>query len=308
MMAYAGETPWHGLGTEVGADLTPAEFMGKADLDFEVGMVPTRFTNPVTKKTETNGKQALIRLDDGKFLDTVSDDWNPVQNAEVFQFFDDFVKAADMEMHTAGSLLDGKICWALAKIKDSYDIRKNDTIDRYALFTNYFKYGFSTTIAETDIRVVCNNTLQMALSSAASNIMKYSHRRKFVATEAKAVLTDAKAKSDTYKEAGKFLVTKKYTEETVSEFCARVFPIIGDNKRAKELSKNAKRAMELVETSPGHKFASGTWWNAFNAVTFMTNHELGRSNENRLNSLWYGPNKNLNIKALELATDYANAA
>ena len=76
----------------------------------------------------------------------------------------------------------------------------------------------------------------------------------------------------------------------------------------KYASKNAKTAMEVVKTQPGANFAEGSYWQAFNAVTFMTDHVLGRENDTRLASSWYGVNKNKKVNALETALEFANAA
>jgi hypothetical protein len=73
----------------------------------------------------------------------------------------------------------------------------------------------------------------------------------------------------------------------------------------KEVSKSASKALELVTTQPGAAFAEGSWWQAFNAVTYMTDHVVGRNADNRLTSAWFGPNKVLKVKALETAVEFA---
>jgi hypothetical protein len=91
-----------------------------------------------------------------------------------------------------------------------------------------------------------------------------------------------------------------------------VFPVVAYDKnigpQRKELSKSASRALEVVHTQPGARFAEGSWWQAFNAVTYLTDHEIGRSADTRLQSAWFGANKNLKIKALETAVQFAEAA
>ena len=73
-------------------------------------------------------------------------------------------------------------------------------------------------------------------------------------------------------------------------------------------SKNADIALGILHTQPGAEYAEGTWWQPFNAVTFMTDHIVGRSTDTRLTSAWYGYNKSLKTKALELAVEFAEAA
>jgi len=116
-MAYAGETPWHGLGTEVPADLTPNQMLKAAGLDWRVNPVPA-FAD-IAGKQVAIGHSALVRDVDNKILDVITDDWIPNQNEAAFEFFNDFVAAGEMEMHTAGSLRGGQLVWALAKVKDA---------------------------------------------------------------------------------------------------------------------------------------------------------------------------------------------
>ena len=156
-MAYAGETPWHGLGQRVPGDLTPAQMLTSAGLDWSVDKIQS-FVNINGKQVYT-GKDALVRSSDGRILDVVSQDWNPLQNEEAFEFFNDFVCSGDMEMHTAGSLKHGQIVWALAKVKESFDVFGGDQVDSYLLFTLPHKFGQSIDVRFTPIRVVCNLSL-----------------------------------------------------------------------------------------------------------------------------------------------------
>ena len=76
----------------------------------------------------------------------------------------------------------------------------------------------------------------------------------------------------------------------------------------KKLSKNASIAMNVLDTQPGIEYASGSWWQAFNAVTYVTDHLHGRTADSRLQSAWYGYHKGVKTKALETAIEYAEAA
>ena len=185
-MAYAGETPWHGLGTVVPPDLTPDQMLEAAGLNWEVEKVPAYAQ--VDGKQVNIGWSALVRKADSKILDTVSGDWEPVQNSEAFEFFNDFIAEGNMEMHTAGSLAGGQIVWALAKVKDGFDLFGGDTVESYLHFTNFHKYGFSTDVRFTPIRVVCNNTLTLSLNTKVERMVKVSHRNKFSGDDAKLML------------------------------------------------------------------------------------------------------------------------
>jgi phage/plasmid-like protein (TIGR03299 family) len=300
-MAYAGEVPWHGLGHKVPSDLSTDQMMQAAGLDWTVQKIPA-FVK-IEDESQAIDAAALVRSSDNKILDVVSSDWNPVQNQEAFDFFQDFVNAGDMEMHTAGSLKGGQIVWALAKIKDSFELFGGDQVDSYMLFTNPHVYGQSLDIRFTPIRVVCNNTLTLSLSQKGGTAFKLSHRREFVADQAKQALGIAHAKLDEYKSMASWMGSKRYDNESIKAYFQELFPSQGDKD-----SRNAIKALEVLELQPGAKFAEGSWWQAFNAVTYMTDHLMGRSNDARLQSAWFGVNKSLKNKALQLAIDMANAA
>ena len=210
-----------------------------------------------------------------------------------------------MEMHTAGSLRDGQLVWALAKVKESFELFNGDTVESYLLFTNPHKYGWSIDVRFTPIRVVCNNTLTLSLNTQSSKIVKVSHRREFDGDLVKETLGVAKEKLAKYKEMAAYLGSKRYSEESIVDYFTRIFPVSGSKK---EISKNAGIALEIMDQQPGAEFAEGSWWQAFNCVTFMTDHIIGRNSDNRLTSAWYGANKNLKTKALETAVEFADAA
>ena len=309
-MAYAGETPWHGLGVKVPNDLSPAQMLEKAGLNWTVQKVPA-FADIDGHKTNV-GWSALVRSSDREMLSVVSNDWNPVQNHEAFEFFHEYCAAGDMEMHTAGSLRNGQIVWVLAKIKQSFELFKGDTVESFLLFTNPHKFGQSLDVRFTPIRVVCNNTLTLSLSQDVDRMVKKSHRTEFNAADVKEQLGIATDKLAKYKEMAAFLGSKRYTDDTLKQYFNKVFPVLVYNKekgpQRKELSKSATRALETIVTQPGAQFAEGSWWQAFNAVTYLTDHEIGRSADSRLTSAWFGPNKNLKVKALETAVEFAEMA
>lgn len=304
-MAYSGALPWHGLGVEVPADLTPDQMLEAAGLNWTVTKVPA-YADIDGVRTPI-GRSALVRSMDNSMLDVVSDDWNPVQNAEAFEFFNEFVMAGDMEMHTAGSLKQGTIVWGLAKVKESFELFKGDQIDSYLLFSNFHRYGFSTDVRFTPIRVVCNNTLTLSLNSSVERMVKISHRREFNPDNVKGMLGIATNKLAKYKEMASFLGSKKAKGEDIVEYFTRIFPVTGSGSKKKEVSKSAALALDILHTQPGAQYAEGTWWQPFNAVTYLTDHLAGRSADTRLTSAWYGYNKGLKTKALELAIEMAEA-
>ena len=308
-MAYAGDKPWHGLGVEVSNDLTPAQMMRKAGLDWSVEKVDS-FIEVDGERIPT-GQQSLVRSSDNKILTNVGGDWNPVQNSEAFEFFSEYVLAGDMEMNTAGSLKGGSNVFALAKVKDSFTILGEDQVDSYLLFSNPHQYGKAIDVRFTPIRVVCSNTLTFSLNSASKNFVKLNHRSVFDADQVKETLGIAHDKFSQYKEMAEFLSTRRFTAESLVQFYNDVFPYThkeSEVKTVKDLSKNARDAYEVLETQPGANFGEGTWWQALNSITYLTDHKLGRNADTRMQSAWFGVNQSRKIKAANKAVEYATAS
>lgn len=307
-MAYAGEVPWHGLGTKVDDNLSPAEMMKAAGLDWRVTKIPA--TAKIGGKNVNVGWSALVRESDNKMLSVVPEDWNEVQNEEAFEFFREWVDAGDMEMHTAGSLEDGKRIWALAKTKEKFEVFGGDLIEDYFLLSSPHKYGLAFEARSTKIRVVCNNTLTVALKNESQAAVRLSHRRKIDIDEVKAMVGISKVKLTAYKDLATYLGSKRATPDNIIQYFKDVFPLgTNDNeKKAAKLSRAATQALGVLDTQPGAEYARGTWWPAFNAVTYVVDHELGRSQDTRLSSAWFGYNRARKVKALEKAVEYANAA
>lgn len=310
-MAYAGDLPWHGLGTKVSNDLTPQQMMQKAGVDWRVQEVES-FINFNDEMVPT-GQKSLVRETDGKILTNVGKDWHPVQNEQAFEFFNEYVLAGDMEMHTAGSLKGGNYVWALAKVKESFDLFGGDQVDSYMLFSNPHVYGKSIDIRFTPIRVVCNNTLTFAINSQAQRAVKVGHRTAFNADSVKATMGIAHEKFAKYKEMAQFLGQKRFSVDSLMQYYNEVFPLTSGQTKQEEvnadtISRMAKQAYSVLETQPGAEFAEGSWWQAFNSVTYVTDHMQGRNADNRLHSQWFGQNQLRKIKAAEKAVEFALAA
>jgi phage/plasmid-like protein (TIGR03299 family) len=305
--AYAGELPWHGLGTKVPSDLTPEQIMDAAGLNWEVEKYP--LYADINGRRVFSDKQALVRVSDEKVLDVVGKDWNPVQNIEAFQFFNDFIAAGEMEMHTAGSLRGGKNVFALAKVNESFEILGKDRVDGYLLFSNPHQYGKAIEVRFTPIRVVCANTLAMAMGSSFTSRFSAGHRSEFNPDLAKEALGISKEKLTQYKEMAEHLASKRFTNENIVEYFNRVFPATSGAAKdeGKLASRAARTAFEALEDQPGAELGEGTWWAAFNAVTYTTDHLLGRSADTRMQSAWFGVNQARKIQAANLAMEMANA-
>lgn len=158
-MMYVREKPWHGLGTLVAEAPTSADALRFAGLDWTVRQEPVFNARGGIVK----GYKANVRDTDGSVLGIVGDRYKVVQNADAFNFTDDLI-GGDVRYETAGSLRDGKQIWLLAKMPE----RKiaGDAVEPYLCFTNSHDGSGGLKVCMTPIRVVCNNTLNLALGSA----------------------------------------------------------------------------------------------------------------------------------------------
>jgi phage/plasmid-like protein (TIGR03299 family) len=225
---------------------------------------------------------------------------------EAFEFFTDFVSNGDMVMDTAGSIKDGQMVFAAADVKDGFTLFGGDEVKGYLLFSNPHVYGKSIDVKFVMTRVVCNNTLSMALTERGQPAVRLSHRNEFDPELVKQLLGISHTRIEQFKEAAEFLGSKRYSDEAFQRFLGQVFGT--SNQKDKELSRTAERALEIVDTQPGANFAPGTWWNAYNAVTYMTDHEMGRTADTRAAAAWFGHNAKRKLDALNVAVEMAEAA
>lgn len=153
-------TPWHGLGKIVAEAPTSEDAIHLAGLDWDVVQQKIYLEDG----TEIQDAYANVRSSDNKPLGIVGNRYQIVQNIEAFSFTDSLL-GEGVKYETAGSLKDGKTIWLLAKLPDKYEIL-GDKVDPYIVFTNTHDGTGSVKVAMTPVRVVCNNTLNMALRSA----------------------------------------------------------------------------------------------------------------------------------------------
>lgn len=159
-MFYVREAPWHGLGVRVESALNSEDALVMSGLNWNVLQKPIM----TTAGTPIPGYKANIRDTDNRVLGVVTDRYRVVQNSEAFAFTDALL-GEGVRYETAGSLQDGKKIWILAKLPDKYII-EGDQIDPYLVFSSSHDGSGSIKVAMTPIRVVCQNTLNLAMSTA----------------------------------------------------------------------------------------------------------------------------------------------
>lgn len=155
-MAYAGEVPWHGLGVQVDGNLTPNEMLQQAGLDWTVSKRNIfTYNNAVSDKADdlimSDDYYMLVRDSDNNILGPCGPRFIPTQNQEAFTFFKKFTDAGNMNMHTAGSLRNGKQIWGLAEINDGFTLPGDDRIEGYLLVSVSHEWGKSNEIRFTQI-------------------------------------------------------------------------------------------------------------------------------------------------------------
>ncbi len=159
-MFYTRERPWHGLGTRVEEAPSSREALRLAGLDWQVLQKPIMTTDGQMVK----GFRANVRDRDSRVLGVVTDRYKVVQNGDAFAFTDDLL-GEGVTYETAGSLQDGRKTWLLAKLPQRYII-SGDEIAPYLVFMNAHDGSGSIKVAMTPVRVVCMNTLNLALATA----------------------------------------------------------------------------------------------------------------------------------------------
>lgn len=328
-MAYVGEVPWHGLGTNVPDGINVEEMLKVAGLDWRVNREPLFTAGPELDNGSheyqaMDSHFALRRDSDQSILGICGKDYTPIQNHEAFTVFNQFVEAGHMKMETAGSLRGGRDVWGLARINAGFELAGGDEVKGYLLLSKPHEWGRALRVFFTPIRVVCNNTLTYAMTTRGDDA-RVSHIQQFTAdtvariNEALGVSPELMVR---YKEQAEFLAQKRAKTFDVQKWLGEIFdPKALESVKALEDagketnvidfgSTNAKLAEEAIYTSPGFDLPSarGTWWGAFNGVTFMVDHMSGRTNDNRLEQAWFGSKAALKRKALTKALEYANAA
>jgi phage/plasmid-like protein (TIGR03299 family) len=321
-IAYKGLMPWHGLGTRFEGDLTPAQMLDTAKLDWGVSKRPmwTADSNATQPKglIAVEKNFALVRDTDNYVLGVCGPDYIPFQNAEVMDFFRKFTDAGHMSLEVAGSLRRGRIIWGLAKLDEGKFKMDGDTIESYLLLVSPHMWGKSLDIMFTPVRVVCMNTLQLALGKKMTDRFRAVHNRPFsdIKSAAEFTVEQVLTANTKFRENAELLAgTQVKDVQKLYRYYAQLFQptlLAADPINPGEFSRKSDRILTLYHNGPGAKLdtARGTWWGAVNAVTHYFDHVAGISGDRdpALTNAWFGMNALHKRKALDLAVEYAKAA
>lgn len=310
-MAWTGEKPWHGLGKEVAGAMTSAEAIKAAGLDWAVEKRPVYFfeqrgmTHPITDKFAT------VRTDTMVPLGIVGNQYRVLQNKEAFSFFDAIVGERLACFHTAGALGQGERIWMLAKLPGECWITPKDAVEKFLLLTNSHDGYNSVNILATPIRVVCQNTLNVALNQIGSEQQRSRVRHTVNMGQGIEGIRKQIGIADnyfrTFEEMSKMLVSKKATTAIVEQ-------LFTDLGLSKEKSKTSTRTgnirydiLKQFESGRGNGLpgVKGTAWALFNGVTEYVDYfrstrgDTSEKAESRANSLLFGSGADMKQKALD---------
>lgn len=315
-MFYVGEKPWHGLGQAVSENITSAQAMKEAGLDWKV----------ITEKLRTaDGRQVShqvsMRDTDKSIFGVVGPSYTPLQNSEAFGFFDPFIEAGEAMYHTAGSLRGGNQIWILAKLKrDPMEIVKDDAVEKYLMLSNAHDGSMSVKVGFTPIRIVCANTLAMAHGTKSDLIrVKHSKNVKVNVDALHEIIDTANQQFEVTAEQYKYLAKKKINAKDLSKYVRQVmYPQHYDEKtntvldlaylkeyQRTQVENTENHIVRLFEKGRGNdlKGVKGTYWAAYNAITEYLSYADKSDADKRMGSLWFGDNSVVNENALDIALE-----
>lgn len=305
-MAYTGQTPWHGLGNQLPEKQSLDIWQQAAGMDWTIEQSDVLYnvTSDALHIRPFTESKVLYRSDTLAPLSVVSKRYNVVQPHEVLHFYQDLVQAGGFELETAGVLKGGRKLWALAKTGQGMKLNGGDIVKSYLLLATSCDGTLCTTAQFTSLRVVCNNTLQMALNDNADAI-KVPHSTKFNPEHVKEVLGLGLANWDLFQRNIHELSHHSVSPaEAILFFSDLINDPTGDDGNI-VLSRPTKKLQELYQgAGMGSDLASAknTAWGLVNAVTeYVDHHRRARSQDNRLDSAWFGQGAQLKYHALEQA-------
>lgn len=309
-------SPWQSLGNALPPRQSIDTWTRVAGMDWSICSTPVRYM------AETSGalgaimsfddQRVLYRSDTKEALSVVGSRYQVVQPREVLEFYRDLTEVSGFELETAGVLKAGRKFWALARTGKQAALKGTDVVKGYLLLATSCDGSLATTATPTTIRVVCNNTLNIALREAVGAI-KVPHSTSFDAQVVKRQLGVAVSQWDSFMYRMKILAERKVKSHEAMNYFLKVICETGQSAPAggsdKAPSLSNERALAKVQEifdgrGRGAELAAakGTAWGLLNAVTEFVDHERrARSQEYRLDSAWFGLGAALKQRALDHA-------
>lgn len=300
--------PWHGVGSQLSPQQPIERWAREAGMDWQIMQSPVRYqTNHGDNYEEVRvfpEQKVLFRSDTHEPLSVVSKRYQIVQPREVLEFYRDLSEVSGFKLETAGVLRHGKKFWALAKTGQHTVFKGNDQVNGYLLLATSCDGTLATTATPTTIRVVCSNTLNIALNGAVGAI-KVPHNTTFDAKAVKVQLGIAVSSWDIFINQMKALTERKVKDVEALRFMLTVFDGPNPQPGANINERAIKQVHELFNgKGKGAEMQSsqGTAWGLLNSVTeFVDHHRRTRSVDHRLDSSWFGQGATIKQRALNSA-------
>ena len=295
---FVAKTPaWHSKGNVLENVATAAQAIQSSGLTWKVLLRPVSVGGIILQD-----KLATQRDDNQAVLGIVSKRYHPVQNNELFHFFDNVVRDDAAIYHAGGSLRRGEIVWLLAKLSQSFYVLNDDKVDSYILLCAGHNGKLSVLAKHTSVRVVCMNTLQIALNGRES-MVRIRHTDSAVAQlrEAHRVLGIASRRSSAFKEIAQALLGKSVTSKVLRNMVQHALPTRRDDKSKNVHLEPVEMLFAESDTNnlPGME---GTGWAAYNALTQYIDHAWA-SRGDALYRTWLGSGGCIADRSMSLSTD-----
>lgn len=314
---------WHRHGQQAQESWSPAEWQYASGQDFTVSKIPIAGVRKDQSHVGWTDHQLLIRDDTQAPLSVVSSDWHPTQNTDAYAFLQPFIDQKFCTLETAGTLFDGGICFVLVKTREGFSLPGGDETEGYLFVQVSHRYGNADLALPTAVRVVCNNTRKLALqrkSQGQIDAGKFVHRAKtsFSVERANALIEAYRLGLGAYAEQARFLASKTATPEQVRAYVNKVFRIeeltqgtADQIDRRREHNKKVVAALgEALVRQPGANLSPGTWWSAYNSVTWHEDHARhdGKADGEPLYGKFVGASADRKQEAFKHALEFATAA
>ena len=311
---YAGEMPWHKIGTHVGDSPVKSDVaIKRAKLDWDVGLWRPYVVDDKGELIECENNWAVVREDTDSVLSIVGNRYEPVQNTDAFSFFDEVIGKKTAMYEVAGSLDGGKKIWILAKLPQKTIVKigkHKDVTNQYLLFASSHDGTGSVRMLYTPIRVVCMNTLTIALKGAGTSGISIRHTGSVhdKLDEAQKTLSLAKDYYDDFGEVAQAMANASFGEKKLTSLVRELVPTKDEDDVPGKTLGIRDKILSIHESGMGLDNFRGTGWGFFNAVAEYADHnktvkgdKIRKDNsENRLDSIWFGSGAALKRRAFDL--------
>jgi len=294
-MGYAGEKPWHGLGNKLPAQQPIDVWKRQAGMDWKIEESDVRYitgSNSVGAIHSFPQQKVLYRSDTKAALAVVSKRFKVVQPEDVLEFYRDLTQHSGFELETAGVLREGRKFWALARTGQSVSLRGRDKVDGYLLLATACDGTLATTAQFTSVRVVCNNTLQIALGES-NGAIKVPHRSHFDADAIKRQLGITVSAWDGFVVRMRALCECPLDPDAAEGLLRRVLTYQGADNRPHVVNEQAMATVRALYEGGGRGALTvssrNTAWGLLNSVTeYVDHHRRARSDDHRRDAAWFG--------------------